>query len=129
MITIDKLKAMLIEARKEKNTDRISLVSYLIGECTRNNKTPDAADVSKTLTKFVNTMKVNTDSKSLAEIQFVESLLPKLMSTDELESAVRAMNVNNIGTIMRQLKENFAGKYDGKLAKEIAERIIQEGVL
>lgn len=128
MITIDKLKSMLIEARKEKNTDQIGLLSYLIGECTRNNKSPDSAEVSKTLTKFVNTMKVNEDDKSLSEIRFVESLLPKLMSPEETEAAVRQSGASDIGKVMRYFKENFAGKYDGKLAKDIAERIIKESV-
>lgn len=127
MITINELKSMLIEARKEKNTTQVGLLSYLIGECTRNTKEPSSAEVVKTLTKFVNSMKVNTDAKSISEIAFVESLLPRLMSETEIEIEIRAAGVSDVGGTMRMFKEKFAGKYDGKQVKEIAERIIKEG--
>lgn len=62
------------------------------------------------------------------EIGVVERFLPTQLSEQELEKIVS--NYKNesatvsVGQIMKLLKEQFAGQYDGKKASEVAQRIL-----
>jgi uncharacterized protein YqeY len=64
----------------------------------------------------------------LSEIAVLESFLPKQLSSDELERMIVEMKSSNtaltLPLVMKHLKENFAGKYDGKLASEAAKRVL-----
>lgn len=62
------------------------------------------------------------------EIEVIESFLPKALSEEELEKEIRAIASANpntaLGDVMRVLKENFAGQFDGKLASTVAKRVL-----
>ncbi|NLF25637.1 MAG: GatB/YqeY domain-containing protein [Deltaproteobacteria bacterium] len=62
------------------------------------------------------------------EIEILERYLPKQLSAEELETILLEMkNSNptlNMGAAMKQLKEKHAGLYDGKLASELAKRLL-----
>ncbi len=64
----------------------------------------------------------------LAEISVLESFLPKQLSSDELERMIVEMKSANatltLPLVMKHLKENFAGQYDGKSASEAAKRVL-----
>lgn len=55
-----------------------------------------------------------------AEIDILHSYLPKQLTKEELEAIIKNLNTKNVGEIMKHLKDNYSGVYDGKLASEIA---------
>lgn len=61
--------------------------------------------------------------KNEREKEILESYLPRPLSPDELEGAIRqiAQEVGGyqIGPIMAKLRERFAGRFDGKVASEL----------
>jgi len=66
--------------------------------------------------------------KLLAEISILDSFLPKQLSSEELERMILEMRGSDpslsLPVVMKHLKENFAGQYDGKLASEVAKRVL-----
>lgn len=56
----------------------------------------------------------------LGEKAVLEKYLPQQMTEQEILEAVKASGATNVGGVMAYMKANYAGKYDGKLASEIA---------
>jgi len=63
-----------------------------------------------------------------SEISTIEQFLPSQLSAEELEKIITQLkdseDAANLGTVMKSLKENYAGQYDGKLASEIARKVL-----
>lgn len=61
------------------------------------------------------------------EIAILESFLPKQLSADEIAKIFQEIKAADasiqMGLAMKQLKERFAGQYDGKAASEVAKKI------
>lgn len=66
--------------------------------------------------------------KLLSEIAILEFFLPKQLSSEELEKIVVGLKESTPGAsmpiVMKHLKENYAGQYDGKSASEIVKRVL-----
>jgi uncharacterized protein YqeY len=66
--------------------------------------------------------------KLLAEIAILEFFLPKQLSSEDLEKIVVGLKDSTPGAsmpiVMKHLKENYAGQYDGKSASEIVKRVL-----
>lgn len=62
------------------------------------------------------------------EIKCVEGFLPSQLSQAELEKIITDLKTNtpnfNLGMAMKALKDSYAGQYDGKLASEVAKRVL-----
>jgi len=60
------------------------------------------------------------------ESAIISEFLPKQLSSEELEEAIlkelQSKPDQNMGMLMKSLKENYAGQYDGKLASELARK-------
>ncbi|GIW43714.1 MAG: aspartyl-tRNA amidotransferase subunit B [Candidatus Binatia bacterium] len=67
--------------------------------------------------------------KNEQERAILESYLPRQLSAEELENAIRAIvqeiGSYQIGPIMSKLRERFAGQFDGKLASDLIKRLAQ----
>lgn len=68
---------------------------------------------------------VEVGKKALATL---ESFLPKQLSLDQLSEKVKEFiaatpNVN-MGGVMKYLKENFDGQYDGRAASEVTKKLL-----
>ena len=63
------------------------------------------------------------------EIAVLERYLPAQLDERQLETAIRQISAEagttEIGPIMAQLKERYAGQYDGKLASQIVKTRLQ----
>jgi hypothetical protein len=61
-------------------------------------------------------------------LSVLESYLPKQLSEEELEAAVKAIvaetGADSIGPVMKGLAERHAGSYDGKLASKIVGKLL-----
>lgn len=147
MSLIEKIKAQQLQARKNKNAIEASLLTTLIGEAViigkndGNRETTDA-EVIAVVKKFIkntnemltalnnSTGDALTESREIAnaELQILNSFLPKQLSEEELKAVVdeiiadmrsRSSGVVNMGMIMGALKLAYDGQYDGKMASSV----------
>lgn len=62
------------------------------------------------------------------EIRILEEFLPSQLGEAELEAVVRKLAAEKpglqLGEIMKFLKEHHSGTYDGKVASEVAKRVL-----
>ena len=67
-------------------------------------------------------------AKLQAEIAILEEFLPKQLSADDLEKIIVTLKESTpdlaLNVVMKHLKDNYAGQYDGKSASEIAKRVV-----
>lgn len=118
-----------LQARKDKNAVKASLLTTVLGEFARgqSKEAPTDAQVFSVLTKMQNSIQLSIDaapSDALAtEMQVVTELLalkPAAASAEEMEKSVTefmASNENvNQGMLMKHLKATFGDRMDGKLA-------------
>jgi uncharacterized protein len=64
------------------------------------------------------------------ERAILEHYVPAMLDADRLEAVVReivAGGAANLGAVMAALRDRHAGQYDGKLASEIARRLLGAG--
>jgi uncharacterized protein YqeY len=63
-----------------------------------------------------------------AESAVLESLLPRQLDAAQIEGIIAELKGTTpalaLPAVMKHLKENFAGQYDGKLASEVAKRVL-----
>ena len=69
----------------------------------------------------------------LAQVQVIESYLPKAMSAEEIEAAVReiiaetgAQTIKEMGKVMGVASKRLAGKADGKAISEAVKRLLAQ---
>lgn len=69
----------------------------------------------------------------LAQVQVIESYLPKAMSAEEIEAAVReiiaetgAQSIKEMGKVMGVASKRLAGKADGKAISEAVKRLLAQ---
>lgn len=62
------------------------------------------------------------------EMSIIESFLPQQLSESELERVLTSLVAEqpnaNLGSLMKVLKERLGGQYDGKVASEVAKRVL-----
>lgn len=63
-----------------------------------------------------------------SEIGVLESFLPTQLSESEIEEIVAKLKEENsdlnLGVVMKALKDQYSGQYDGKLASAVAKRVL-----
>ena len=63
-----------------------------------------------------------------AEISICDSFLPQQLTAGELEKIVSdikaADSTASLNTVMKHLKDSYLGRYDGKMASEVAKRLL-----
>lgn len=139
------IKEDQIQARKDRNTELATFLTTLYSEAAmvgKNDGNRDSTDVEvcAVLKKFKkNAGEVidntpTTDGRhihALNEIEVLDGYLPKQMSEQELTAFIEtAIHVNDLsspkdmGFIMKELKKQCNGLYDGKLASTISKRLL-----
>ena len=149
---LKRIKEDQLNARKEHNKLKTGMLTALLGEISivgknnGNRETTDAEaivvikkflkNVNETLKIFTRgSMEMGAGSHTVekinelrAEIKIYESYLPKQLSEDELKDIISRFGeeayTSNVGTVMKYLKENYNGLYDGKLASTIAKEFL-----
>lgn len=65
------------------------------------------------------------------ELSIIEEFLPKQLSREELTSIISGLaqssGSGNLGEIMKLLKDQYAGTYEGKMASEVAREVLAKG--
>lgn len=139
MTLLQKLQADQLNARKAKDSAKASLLTTLLGEidteAKRSGKPTADQDVLATVRKFLKGVNENIviagerrDSTWLdtleAERDTLNSYLPQQMTKEEIAIAL-VMELKDKGKMMKFLKDNFAGKYDGKLAAQVVDELLK----
>jgi uncharacterized protein YqeY len=96
----------------------------LLGELSRlDSKDPSDAQVVGVIQKMLkgieDMQKVRPSEELTQEAATLKAYLPQLLSEEELISIIAEARSNGItvmGELMKHLKDNYAGRYDGKLA-------------
>lgn len=132
------VKKEQLEARKTKDKIKATLLTTLLGELQTEMKSRgvEATD-EMVIAKCKKFLKGNEELiktcipgddryiEANIEKQILESFLPKQLTEDELRNIIVATGLNDVGQIMKFLKENHAGQYNGKLASQVAKEFNQ----
>ncbi|WP_053314513.1 hypothetical protein [Vibrio parahaemolyticus] len=59
-----------------------------------------------------------------AEIAFLKSLLPDVMGEDELRKVMSELQFETIGDAMKQLSQQYPGKFEKPMASKIAREML-----
>lgn len=136
---LEKIKTDMWVAKKSGEKITASLLNTLYAEAARVGKddgqreTTDAetiAVVKKFLKNNAETLElVKSDSIAtalyLSEKQILEKYVPKQLDKEELAKIIADLKSQGLdmGSIMKTLKQNYTGLYDGKLASEIVKSL------
>ena len=135
------LKNDQLIARRKRDTVHAGLLTSLVSEAAmvgKNKGNRDSTDeeVIQTIRKFLKTAEENLNilpegefrQNTNREINILNSYLPRQMNEAELRDEIerfKAANENaHIGMVMKHLQTNFMGRYDGKLASTLAQKIV-----
>ena len=141
MVTVmnlfEQLKADRVTARKAKDAISISILTTLVGELegiakrSGNEITDNSViDICK---KFIDNnlitlgFQVTTESADelMRENVVLSRYIPKQLTADELRSIIAASGISNKGLIMKHLKANYNGQYDGTVASKLADTLVR----
>ena len=105
-----------------------TLLSVILGELdrlpTRENPTPDQIyTVIKKLYEAAKEMREMT-SEADQEYMYLKDFIKQMMTEDELRKVISESGCKNMGEIMKFLKMNYNGTYDGKMANMIAKEVL-----
>lgn len=123
----EKVKSELKSAMINKQKAITSLLRVLIGEFNRVGKEVNDAEA----TAIIKKMAQNARDQGIAtEVEILEKFLPQQLTEDQLTMLIQDMieetgvdSMRGMGQIMGMLKNEYAGRYDGKLASQIIKNL------
>jgi uncharacterized protein YqeY len=138
---IEKIRQDMLAARKSTDTVRKSLLVTLFAESARvgkNKRNGDTTDdeciavIKKFSANAEETRRLLAERGEDAavqaqEIAILEGYLPSQLDRQHLDALIHSIihemkleGPKGMGTIMAELKKGYAGRYDGKMASELA---------
>lgn len=138
MSLIEIIKQDQLNARKEKLVIKSSILTTLIGEAEMvgkndGNRQSTDEEVVKVIKKFIkniddtlNVVSEGSVTSLIAERVILESYLPKQLTAEDIVRILSENYPSNPPTKavgMKFLKENYAGRYDGKLASQVIDSL------
>lgn len=141
---LESIRTASLEARRAKDTDRASLLVTLYAEAARvgkdaGNRESTDDEVLKVVRKFLKgvdeSLAVLTveaaRARALAEKAILETFLPRAVTGDELEGVIQSIvatlperTARQMGVVMKALKEQLAGAYDGNEASVLVKKAL-----
>jgi len=121
------INSKIIEAMKAKDAFRLKTLRYM-KSLLQNNTISEkpSSDLDIILghhKKMVKSLELYNDSaldELKKEILIIEEFLPKSLSKEEIESLIdKHISLGNMGLIMKALKEEIEGPFDGKLISNL----------
>lgn len=119
--------------RSSMKDDKIiyNLLTVLLGEldCLPTRDNPSEDQIYSVIKKmYDNAMKMkDLKRESAIEAFYLKDFIKKQLNDDDLEKIIigfKALDMNNIGAIMKALNTNYKGQFDGKKASEIIKRVL-----
>ncbi len=137
----ERLQKESLEARKARDSVRAGVLTTAISQVKAlaiddGHRAPNDADVLKVVRQFLKGVEENLAlaaqgkmDAARAEQYKIEkevllSYLPQQMSAEEIRAAIAKSGATNIGEVMKYLKANHDGQYDGKLASQVAKEVL-----
>lgn len=128
----EKIEKDIIVAMKEKNIVKRETLKYVkaqiqVAEMEKNAKEADDAKVIKIMEKCIEGMVQVGNAESLAQIEILNTYIPKKMSEDEIRIEVKKIiesGGNNIGFIMGKFNVKFSGLADNKIVSSITKELL-----
>jgi uncharacterized protein YqeY len=142
---LEKIKKQILEARKAKDSVKANVLNTLYSEAktlaiNNGRREPEDNELQAVLKKFLkgsnetielkkkNSIDCSQDEK---EREILESFMPKQLEDNELENIINVYisqledkTKKSMGIIMKRLKEEHDGSYDGKKASSIVNRLL-----
>lgn len=115
-------KEDLLKLKLENKSNPVvrNLISTIIGELDRKSKNPSEAEVMSVIKKIRDAdLEVTMTDQISEELKFLDSLIPKSLNESEMREVVSSLSFTKIGEYMSYFKENYPGRYDGKLLSSI----------
>ncbi len=133
---IEKVRADRMTAMKARNTVAKTVLTTLLGELETAAKRDQCTEITdetvvKLCKKFVAANIEVIDLRSNVEQLTKENVvlnefIPKQLTKRELYAIIESINADNLGAVMKYLKVNHNGTYDGKLAADVAHAVLSE---
>lgn len=140
MSLYEKIKNDLKIARLTGNAVKVSLFSVLLGEVQNSSgkmnedgtKVYSDSDVVSIVKKHIKTGQENLALDGVKDeirqiwekdISILEEYLPVQLTEFEIRSIMETVEGNTMGQLMKHMKENYSGLYDGKVAARIGKEI------
>lgn len=138
---MQQIKDDQLTARKEKSWKAQALTTLLgeaamIGKDDGNRETTDVECVA-VIKKFVKNMEetaklAGMDDHAAMEIDMLNEYLPQQIEGMRLEmtltgiiTAVKATSMKDMGSVMKELKTNYAGRYNGSEASTLIKELLR----
>lgn len=130
---LEQVKSDLLQARKNKESIKASLLSSVVGELQRGSGKDVTDDqVIKQMKKMLvnaeeNLKQFPDHTESQTEVQILTAYVPAVMSEADLRALIqsfKAEGMNNIGQIMKALQTQYTGSYDGKMASALVKEAL-----
>lgn len=124
----ERIKKDMVNAMKNKETDKVSFLRFLMGEFTRGYKKNIDDDESISILKktLANSQQMNNDF----EVSILEEYLPTMFSDDEIKTIVETIikdnsftSMKDMGKVMVELKNH---PKSAQIDKKIANRFVRE---
>lgn len=131
MTLFEKVKADLLQARKDRDQLKAALLRTFVGDLetmgkNKGNRTPTDEEVIALARKYANNIKevlsLFATETAAKELEIISSYIPVQYTEDELKTIIAAMYLQfgaNVGAIMKDLKRLHAGYYDGAMAARL----------
>lgn len=136
MILIDQIKKDRIDAMKAGDKTKRSILSLLIGDIENRftgHQKPSDGDVVALIKKYISNNEQTLDQMTNHDSDFGEEAnilekelsvlngyLPKQLTHIEIYNIMKDVEDKSIGSLMKYMKDNYPGQYDGKTASETA---------
>lgn len=127
------IKDKLLISRINKNQKNVDFYSFILGEIDNKAtvlvgnskvcKDEDVIKVLKSLEKSLNESIRLGMVNAQNELNLLLEFLPKQMSSDDIKNVLIASGACSMPGMMKYLKDNHAGGYDGKIASQIAKEL------
>lgn len=141
MSLMEKIRQDQIQARKNRDAEKASLLTTLLGEASMKgkndgNRESTDAEVEETIRKFLKGVRENlklalerNDHEWIntvkVEQSILEAYLPKQMTADEIREKLSGVEKTK-PAMMKYLKANFAGLYDGATASKVVDELLMD---
>lgn len=135
---IDELKKAQIEALKEKNTLKRSILQIVTGKAklaeiekrTKNEPLTDddvllvinkvIKELDEEILAFKNANRLEKVEELTLQRQILEAYLPAKLTEEEIREIINSLEDKSMPNIMKHFKQNYLGKCDMKLVNKLA---------
>ena len=135
---IDELKKAQIEALKEKNTLKRSILQIVTGKAklaeiekrTKNEPLTDddvllvinkvIKELDEEILAFKNANRLEKVEELTLQKQILEAYLPAKLTEEEIKEIINSLEDKSMPNIMKHFKQNYLGKCDMKLVNKLA---------